>query len=77
MLRTRGAHVLTPGDRRLPVEARYRRRIDRGDTRGLRSFIERSVYNAPFGVLVTHGDDVTIDDPRTVALPLSTLLLMR
>ena len=70
-------YVLTLGDQRLPLEIKYRRRIDHADTRGLRAFIEKSVYNAPFGVLVTQGDDTIIDDPRIVALPLSTLLLMR
>jgi hypothetical protein len=47
------------------------------DTRGLRSFVERAVYNAPFGILVTLTDEPATDDPRLVSLPLSTLLLMR
>jgi predicted AAA+ superfamily ATPase len=71
-------YVLTIGDQRIPVEIKYRRRVDFADTRGLRSFIERSVYNAPFGVLVTQTDDVpTVDDPRIVCLSLSSLLMMR
>ena len=70
-------YVLTIGDQRIPVEIKYRRRIDHSDTRGLRAFIERSVYNAPFGILVTQGDEVASDDPRIVSLPLSSLLLMR
>ena len=70
-------YVLTIGDQRIPVEIKYRRRIDHVDTRGLRAFIEKSVYNAPFGVLVTQGDESASDDPRIVSLPLSTLLLMR
>lgn len=69
--------VLTVGDQRIPVEVKYRRRIDHADTRGLRAFIEKSVYNAPFGVLVTLTDDSGSDDPRIVSMPLSTLLLMR
>lgn len=69
--------VLTVGDQRIPVEIKYRRRIDHGDTRGLRAFIEKSVYNAPFGLLITQTDEVASDDPRIVSLPLSTLLLMR
>lgn len=70
-------YVLTIGDQRIPVEVKYRRRIDHADSRGLRAFIEKSVYNAPFGLLITLGDEVASDDPRIVSIPLSTLLLMR
>jgi predicted AAA+ superfamily ATPase len=69
--------VLTVGDQRIPIEIKYRRRIDHADTRGLRAFIEKSVYNAPFGVLVTLTDAVASDDPRIVSVPLPSLLLMR
>lgn len=69
--------VLTVGDQRIPVEVKYRARIDHGDTRGLRAFIEKSVYNAPFGLLITLNDDAYSDDPRIVTMPLSSLLLMR
>lgn len=70
-------YVLTVGDQRIPVEIKYRRRIEHRDTRGLRAFVEKSVYNAPFGILVTMDDEVASDDPRIVSLPLSSLLLMR
>lgn len=69
--------VLTIGEQRIPVEVKYRRRIDYQDTLGLRSFIEKAHYNAPFGILVTMMDDVATDDPRIVSLPLSSLLLLR
>ena len=69
--------VLTIGDQRIPVEVKYRSRIEHKDTYGLRSFIERAHYNAPFGVLVTLNDDPESDDPRIISLPLSTLLLLR
>ncbi len=70
--------VLTVGTRRIPVEVKYRRRIDpHEDTRGLRAFIEKTVYNAPFGVLVTLDDDVDVPDPRIVPISLSALLWMR
>jgi predicted AAA+ superfamily ATPase len=69
--------VLTVGEQRIPVEVKYRRALQFGDTRGLRSFIEHAYYNAPFGVLVTQSDDAAVDDPRIVALPLSSLLLLR
>ncbi|MCS7177572.1 MAG: hypothetical protein NZ960_08205, partial [Candidatus Kapabacteria bacterium] len=67
------------GEYRIPVEVKYRQRIDaHRDTIGLRAFIEKTVYRAPFGVLVTLSDDTVPDiDPRIVVLPLSSLLLMR
>ena len=69
--------VLTIGERRIPLEVKYRRHLSPQDTHGLRSFIERLHYNAPFGILVTLADAAVVDDPRIVTLPLSTLLLMR
>lgn len=68
---------MTVGDQRIPIEVKYRSRITYSDTHGLRSFIEKSFYNAPFGVFVTLEDNITVDDPRIICLPLSTLLLMR
>ena len=71
-------YVLTIGERRIPLEVKYRRRIDPlRDTVGLRSFIERSHYNAPFGLLVTMLDDVEVIDPRIVPVSLRQLLLLR
>ena len=69
--------VLIVGEQRIPVEIKYRTHITWQDTRGLRSFIEKIVYNAPFGVLVTQSDEVATDDPRLVSIPLASLLLMR
>ncbi len=69
--------VLTVGEQRIPVEVKYRRRLDHRDTNGLRKFIEQAHYNAPFGVLVTMLDEPGTDDPRIVSLPLSSLLLLR
>jgi predicted AAA+ superfamily ATPase len=70
--------VLTVGDYRIPIEVKYRQRIDpHRDTLGLRAFLEKTANNAPFGVLITLQDGAEIPDPRIVALPLSTLLLMR
>ncbi len=70
--------VLTVGTRRIPVEVKYRRRIDpHEDTRGLRAFLEKTVYNAPFGLLVTLQDDVVIADPRVIPISLSSLLWLR
>ncbi len=69
--------VLTTGGQRIPVEVKYRNRIDHRDTIGLRAFIEKPHYYAPFGILVTLRDEPGTDDPRIVSLPLSSLLLLR
>lgn len=70
--------VLTIGEHRVPVEVKYRRRVDPlADTRGLRAFLERSVNNAPFAILVTMLDETTVPDPRIVSIPLRSLLLLR
>ena len=70
--------VLTVGDRRLPVEIKYQRRIDPiRDTLGIRSFVEKSVNRAPFGLIITQDDSIQIDDPRIVTMPLSTFMLLR
>lgn len=69
--------VLAVGEMRIPIEVKYRQRIDpHRDTLGLRAFIEKAANNAPFGVLITL-DEAEVADPRIVAMPLSTLLLMR
>lgn len=70
--------ILTIGTHRIPIEVKYRRRIDpHEDTRGIRAFLEKTVYNAPFGILVTMDDDVIIPDPRIVAISLSSFLWLR
>jgi len=42
-----------------------------------RTFLEKSINNAPFGLLITQSDDIQVLDPRIVAMPLSTFLLIR
>lgn len=70
--------VLTVGMRRIPIEVKYRRRIDpHDDTRGLRAFVEKSVYNAPFGLLITLEDEVRVPDPRVIPMSLSSLLWLK
>jgi hypothetical protein len=70
--------VMTVGTRRIPVEVKYRKRIDPfEDTRGLRAFLEKTVYNAPLGLLVTLHDGVSVPDPRIIPISLSSLLWMR
>lgn len=70
--------VLTVGAQRVPVEIKYQRRIDPlRDTIGIRSFLDKSVNNASFGILITQDNSTLIDDPRIVAIPLSTFMLLR
>ena len=70
--------ILTIGTKRIPLEVKYQKRIDPlRDTEGLRTFLEKSVNNAPFGILVTLTDTDEVVDPRIVTLPLSTLMLLR
>lgn len=60
------------------VGVKYRRRIDpHEDTRGLRAFLEKTVYNAPLGLLVTLEDNVTVPDPRIIPISLSNFLWLR
>ncbi len=69
---------VTIGERRIQGEVKYRRRVDpHRDTLGLRSFLERTQYNAPFGVLVTMLEDGSVLDPRIVSVSLRSLLLAR
>lgn len=70
--------VLSVGENRVPIEVKYRQRVDeRRDTLGLKAFIEKTVYRASFGVLVTMYDGVKVLDPRIVTISLPSLLLMR
>lgn len=70
--------VLTLGTRRIPLEVKYQARIDgQADTEGLRSFLEKTANNAPFGLLVTRDESNAVLDPRIVAIPLSSMLLLR
>lgn len=80
---TRGAEpevdfVVTVGTRRIPIEVKYRRHIDpHDDTLSLRAFLEKRVYNASFGILVTLDDNVLVPDPRIIPISLSALLWLR
>jgi predicted AAA+ superfamily ATPase len=70
--------ILTIGEKRIPMEVKYRRRIDpHRDTVGLRSFLEKTHYNAPFAVMVTMLEEADIADRRIVPVSLPSLLLAR
>lgn len=70
--------VITIGEKRIPLEVKYRRLIDpHRDTVGLRAFLEETHDNAPFGILVTMCERTAVLDPRIVPVSLRSLLLMR
>lgn len=70
--------VLVAGTKRIPVEVKYRKHIDpHDDTHGLRAFLEKTVYNAPFGLLVTLEEGVRVQDPRIIPISLSSFLWLR
>jgi predicted AAA+ superfamily ATPase len=69
--------VLTVGDQRIPVEVKYRSRVEDRDLLGLKAMIAKRSYNAPFGVVVTREEGPGTVDPTIVSIPLSTLLLLR
>ncbi|MCS7037893.1 MAG: AAA family ATPase [Saprospiraceae bacterium] len=68
--------VLTVGDQRIPIEIKYRNRIQLEDYHGLLQFVENPHNQAPFGLLITKGEVPTTDE-RIVTLPLKHLLLLR
>jgi predicted AAA+ superfamily ATPase len=69
--------VLTVGTRRIPIEVKYRRRVDsHRDTEAVRTFLEKTVNNASFGLIITQ-DELELSDPRLIAVPLSTFMLLR
>lgn len=70
--------VLTVGIKRIPVEVKYQRNPDPvRDTVGIRQFMDKTVNNAPFGLIITQNDTTIDFGPRIVAIPLSTLMLLR
>ncbi|MFO1069207.1 MAG: AAA family ATPase [Geminicoccaceae bacterium] len=70
--------ILTIGEKRIPLEVKYRSKIDpHRDTLGLQTFLEKSVYGAPFGILVSMNDNVTVPDPRIRCISLPSLLWTR
>lgn len=70
--------VLTIGATRIPIEVKYRVGIRSGEhTQGLRSFLGRTINNAPFGILLTREFEAELPDPDIVALPLSSFMLLR
>lgn len=60
--------MVTIGYHNIPIEVKYRHTIREGrDTKNLRAFMDKPIYDAPFGILLTLTDDVQISDKRIIA----------
>jgi predicted AAA+ superfamily ATPase len=68
--------VIAIGDQRIPIEIKYRNSIKREHFNGLETFISKPVNRAPFGILITKNDSVSMDE-RIIAIPLKNLLILR
>ncbi len=70
-------YVLTLGRQRIPLEVKYQRRLDpRRDTVALKAFLDQEANEATFGLIITQSDVEQPEDPRLVALPLPSLMLL-
>jgi len=70
--------VLTVGVLCIPVEVKYQRNIDpMRDTSGVRAFMDKTANRASFATINTQSDTNLGFDPRIIAFPLSSLMLMR
>ncbi len=69
--------VLTVGGTRVPIEVKFRRKVQAADLDGLHAFLDAGLH-APFGVLITRDDAVELPPlgDRVVALPLASALLL-
>jgi len=69
--------VVTEGTARIPIEVKYRSRLDpKRDLVGMTSFLDRDVYGAAFGVVVTREEHPPVEDPRIIPVSLRNLLMM-
>jgi predicted AAA+ superfamily ATPase len=69
--------VLTIGDRRLPLEVKYRRRLEFKDFAPLQAFLDLPANNAPTGLVITQDFGGSSPDPRIVCVPLQAILTVR
>jgi len=68
--------VLSIGDRNIPVEVKYGQNIKHDDFAPLRSFVEKTTNNAPFGIMVTRNRSFSNRDEKVILIPLPSLLLL-
>jgi predicted AAA+ superfamily ATPase len=70
--------VLVVGERRIPIEVKYQARPDpRRDPESLRRFIANQANRAEFGLIVTRTDDDLDYGEGIIAIPLSSVMLLR
>jgi predicted AAA+ superfamily ATPase len=67
--------VLTIGMQRIPIEVKYRRRLEAKDLRGIEAFCRRKKYNAPFGLIITQETQGQVAD-SVIAIPAYALLAL-
>ncbi len=72
-------YVVTIGEKRIPIEVKYRSAPDASSAKGLAAFLDNPLNNAPLALFVTRDFEpaVPIQDPRIVCVPLPALLLLR
>ena len=69
--------ILTIGTQRIPIEVKYKTNINKDDIKNLVAFIDKPVYEAHFGIIITQDYIKENLDPRIVQIPLSTFLLLK
>lgn len=70
--------IFTIGTHRIPLEVKYRNNIDSNkDTAGIRAFMANKGNNSPLGILVTRDFIDEKFDANIIAIPLSSLMLLR
>lgn len=69
--------ILNVGDKRIPIEVKYRNKFDFKDIIGLVDFMDNPLNEAPFGIVVTKNDDISFKDNRIICIPLSSFMLLR
>ncbi len=68
--------VITIGTNRIPVEAKYRASQESRDYAGIEAFCAKRSYSADFGIVITQRFAGLVA-PNTIAIPMSTFLLLR
>ncbi|MDR1963380.1 MAG: DUF4143 domain-containing protein [Planctomycetaceae bacterium] len=70
--------ILEIGDHHIPVEVKYSNNPNFGP--GLKEFLNKAAYNAPFGLLITKDDiqtDFSADTKKIIPISVKRLLLLK
>jgi hypothetical protein len=68
--------VMTIGIHHIPIEVKYRRVLPPDALHGLRSFVAKEAYEAPFGIVITRDDTDAVQDDVILQVPFSAALLL-